>query len=71
MRNISLLVTGGKTMMTEIILSEPPESKKKLSSLEIPRPTRHTGCENEASSFAWKQTILETSQKQGYTGVAL
>jgi hypothetical protein len=71
MRNITLLMTGGRTTVTEITLAEPPESKKKLSSLETPRPTTNTSYEDNASSFAWKQKILETSQKEGYTGVAL
>jgi hypothetical protein len=51
--------------------TELPEKNNSQLSLETLRPTRSTSHKDNASSFTWKQTILEVSLKQGYTGIAL
>jgi hypothetical protein len=35
------------------------------------RPARNSRKDNSSLALTWKQTILELSQKQGYTGIAL
>jgi|OpeIllAssembly_1097287.scaffolds.fasta_scaffold1733511_2 hypothetical protein len=58
-------------MLKEMRKTELPESNNSPSPQETPRPTRSTSHIDNASSFTWKQTILEVSLKQGYTGIAL
>jgi len=58
-------------MLKEVRKTELPEKNNSQLSLETLRPTRSTSHKDNASSFTWKQTILEVSLKQGYTGIAL
>jgi hypothetical protein len=58
-------------MLKEMRKTELPESNNSPSPQETPSPTRSTSHMDNASSFTWKQTILEVSLKQGYTGIAL
>jgi hypothetical protein len=38
---------------------------------EPQRQQHETGLKDNVPAFAWKKIILEISQKQGYTGIAL
>lgn len=58
-------------MVNEMIRALPPENKKKPWSLSIQRTMKNTRNMNKTPEFLWKQIILDISQKQGYTGIAL
>ena len=58
-------------MENEIIKTESPENTNEPSYPEIIMLSHNTCHRNCPPKLTWKQTILEISQKQGYTAVAL
>jgi hypothetical protein len=70
-RKIAKYIMGGYTMVKEITKMELPKNSNALSYQLTIRPARNSCKDNNSLLLIWKKTILELSQKQGYTGIAL
>lgn len=62
---------GGDSMFEEMMKRWLLEDSNSPSPREIQRPQRKLDHKEGIPAFAWKNRILEVSQKQGYTSVAL
>lgn len=58
-------------MLDKMVKKELSEDSCSPSHRKPQRPQHETGLKENVPSFAWKKIILELSQKQGYTGIAL
>lgn len=58
-------------MVKEITKMEPQKSSDAASYQLSIRSVSNSPKNNNGLVLTWKQTILELSQKQGYTGIAL
>jgi hypothetical protein len=62
---------GGNVMTKATAGAGFQKSSDTSSYKEIAEPVRNTCQKNSTQAVTWKQTILELSQKEGYTCIAL
>lgn len=62
---------GGDLMFDKMVKKELLEDSYSPSPRKPQRQQHETSLKDNVPAFAWKKIILEISQKQGYTGMAL
>jgi hypothetical protein len=62
---------GGENMLKEITKIESRKGSNVVSYADTARSIHNTCYEDSPLKSTWKKRILELSQKEGYTGIAL
>jgi hypothetical protein len=62
---------GGDTMVKETTKIESRKGSHAVSHQDTAMSVHNTCHEDSSLKSSWKKTILELSQKEGYTGIAL